>query len=308
VDLKRETETGVIMKHMGSTVVLGLLVGLSSGCYKADDNGGNTGADADTDSDGDSDDGAIGDSGTDTDADMDGDTDSDTDTDSDSDGDTDSDGDADWPDCTGRDGTCVLVSSINDPCPDGQYDPFSGAFAFCPTDSIRRCCVPVGGYGSPCTTQSPCDNGSCMSDQYGYPQGGVCDQVCDPQSSECPAWAVCLPVYYSQALGHCLTRCSSDGLCRQGWSCQAFPMDPFGTGNETTYVCWDDTADMSLQGLGHACSSSDPCLSFLCLADPADGQTKCSATCDDAHPCLKGYTCSPMDGCTTPGCGACFPG
>jgi len=209
-----------------------------------------------------------------------------------------------YPSCTERGGDCTLLSTLAEPCPPDSYDPFSGALAHCPTDSIRRCCVPKGALGSPCTPAEPCDNGGCLPEASGYPTGGYCPAICEPTANNCPAWAVCLPVVFSQAMGMCLVRCSSNDMCREGWSCEAFPSQPFGGTGETTYVCWQGSTFG--KELGALCASDDECLSMLCRPD-LQQQSRCSASCDDARPCLAGYSCKPGANCSTPGCGTCAP-
>lgn len=213
-----------------------------------------------------------------------------------------------YPACEERGGSCVLLSGVNAACPAGTYSPFSFPDSECPTNAPRRCCVPTGGFGSTCTSNEPCDNGGCLDAASGYPPGGLCAQVCDPGQTQCPAWATCVPVFFSQAMGMCMLACDHDTMCREGWSCQAFSTQPFTPDAPTTYVCWGAGIGMSMGALGDACTADSACLSNTCRSDPGSGSMKCAATCDDAHPCLAGYSCRSSAGCSTPGCGYCFPG
>jgi len=213
------------------------------------------------------------------------------------------------PQCWQRGGSCTLVDYFGDPCPAGSYNPFSGGMAQCPTGAIRLCCVSNGGGWAPCDDGNQCDSTSCLSEASGYPTGGFCPSgICEPGLDQCADWEVCLPVMFSAAMGMCMLTCDSDELCREGWSCQAFPRQPFSADDhETAYVCWEPAAMQGGLGLGEACGQDSDCLSGYCLADPGDAEDRCTATCDDAAPCLAGYGCEPIAGCTTTGCGACFP-
>jgi hypothetical protein len=105
-------------------------------------------------------------------------------------------------------------------------------------------------------------------------------------------------------MGACMIRCDADDQCREGWSCQAFATNPFEGTGETTYVCWEGSSFG--KQLGEACGTDNECLSLLCRPDKQE-ENRCSATCDDMHPCLSGYACIPAAGCSTPGCGTCAP-
>jgi hypothetical protein len=209
--------------------------------------------------------------------------------------------------CEARGGTCEPVADLSTPCPDGFYDPFSGGLAFCRTAPVERCCVPEGGVGSPCGVTEDCVDLGCLSEGSGYPTGGVCSGACEPLQQNCPEFAECLTVFFSAAMGVCMVSCQGDEWCREGWSCQAFPKNPFAAEKDTTYVCWETGIGMSMAGLGEPCATHDDCLSLYCLADPADSVDRCTSVCDDARPCLAGFHCEPQVGCPTPGCGTCFP-
>jgi hypothetical protein len=215
-------------------------------------------------------------------------------------------GDSDlFPLCSARGGDCVLMQEFSQPCPQGTYNPFSGLLALCPTNTIQRCCVPTGKLGSTCSSDNPCDNGGCATEQSGYPVGGYCAGACTPAASSCPSWGTCIPVVWSEAPGICMVPCSNRDMCREGWSCEAFPLQPFrGTGGDVVYVCWQ--AGSVGKGLGTECVNDRDCLSQLCRPD-AQQTSRCSAACDDGHPCLTGSHCHPRSGCTTPGCGNCMP-
>jgi hypothetical protein len=202
--------------------------------------------------------------------------------------------------CAQRGGECTPVAGGSAPCPAGSYDPFSGELRFCAAASTL-CCVPTGGLGSTCSYDDPCDDGSCLAESSGYPPGGLCAGVCDPAAAVpgCPAWAVCIPVFFSQALGHCMIRCGQESECRQGWSCQAFPRRTWGEDRHTVNVCWARGIQMGMKALTESCGRDEDCLSMLCREAP-DGITRCSATCDDG-PCLPGSTCR-----TTSGESLCF--
>jgi hypothetical protein len=204
-----------------------------------------------------------------------------------------------WPACTARGGACVFMD-LDQSCPQGTYNPFSDT-TLCPTGSYSRCCVPTGRLGSPCDASNPCTQGGCLSETANYPPGGVCDFACG--GDNCPAWGVCVPVFWSEAPSVCLVACTSSSLCREGQSCQAFAKT-WG-GGETTYACWRPGSPDG-KGLGDLCDSDGYCLSLLCRPDPTQ-TNRCSATCDDAHRCLTGFACVPEAGCSTPGCGLCFP-
>jgi hypothetical protein len=178
-----------------------------------------------------------------------------------------------------------------EPCPAGTYNPFSGALALCPTGALRKCCVPTGGIGSTCTNADPCDTGGCLSEQSGYPTGGLCTAACDPRMDTCPAYAVCIPVLFSAALGTCMLPCDRDEQCRESWSCQAFPRMPFMGSSETINVCWEPGGMTGLAGIGEPCARDDECLSFLCRPGPG-GANRCTATCDGANPCIDGFRCT----------------
>jgi len=202
-----------------------------------------------------------------------------------------------YPACEQRGGRCTWVDDLDAACPDGSFSPFSDYARLCPTDSIQICCVPTGGFGSPCTLAAPCDSGGCLPQSSGYPPGGFCSAICDPglAPTGCPVWATCLTVFFSQAMGMCLPACRADHDCRVGWSCQAFPTTPWEPAQGSSYVCWEAGSNMGGAGLGQACSADDDCLSGLCVTSP-DGAVRCAAACDDAHPCLDGYACRPVQG------------
>jgi hypothetical protein len=209
--------------------------------------------------------------------------------------------------CEARGGTCEPVADLSTACPDGFYDPFSGDLVFCSTAPVERCCVPEGGVGSPCGATEDCVDLGCLGEASGYPTGGVCSGACEPLQQSCPEFAECLTVFFSAAMGVCMVSCQGDEWCREGWSCQAFPKDPFAAEKDTTYVCWETGIGMSMAGLGEPCEIHDDCLSLYCLTDPADLEDRCTSVCDDSRPCLAGFHCEPLDGCPTPGCGTCFP-
>jgi hypothetical protein len=212
----------------------------------------------------------------------------------------------DYPPCAERGGDCVLLQALSDPCPAGTYNPFSGSMDKCPTSTIRRCCVSMGELGSTCDLTHLCSNGGCLPEQSGYPPGGYCTSVCDPDASQCPSWATCLTVMWSQAIGNCMVKCDSNAKCREGWTCEALRRHPFSdTDLTTTYVCWQ--GGQLGKGLGTQCSQDGDCLSQMCRPDSSQ-QNRCSAMCDTANPCLAGYTCKTLSSCTTPGCGYCAPG
>jgi len=152
-----------------------------------------------------------------------------------------------------------------------------------------------------------CVDLGCLGEASGYPTGGVCTGACEPLEQDCPQFAECLTVFFSAAMGVCMVSCQGDEWCREGWSCQAFPKNPFAAEKDTTYVCWETGIGMSMAGLGEPCEIHDDCLSLYCLTDPADLIDRCTSVCDDSRPCLAGFHCEPGDGCATPGCGTCFP-
>ena len=195
-----------------------------------------------------------------------------------------------YPECEERGGRCTWVEDMDSICPDGTYNPFSGYRGMCPTGSIQFCCIPNGGFGSPCTYDDPCDNGACLGEVSGYPPGGLCSEICEPDAdpSWCPDWAICLPVHFSAAMGACMLRCDSDWACREGWTCQAWQLNPWDDDYTTTNVCW--APDEWMQGLGAPCGSDDNCLSGYCLMDDT-GMGICSAPCDADHPCVTGFAC-----------------
>jgi hypothetical protein len=210
------------------------------------------------------------------------------------------------PECEQRGGACTHVNDFTSPCPWGSYAPFSGEMALCPTGSIQKCCVPNGGYGSPCHYEMPCEDGGCLSEQSGYPEGGFCPQICEPGIDSCPPWSTCIPVFFSAAMGACMLSCNHDGWCRDGWSCQAFPLMPFDDANkDTTYVCWQTGIDQSLAGLSEPCDNDTDCLSGLCRATD-NGTQMCVALCGEEKPCLPGFDCLDLQVCTNTNCKACF--
>ena len=151
-----------------------------------------------------------------------------------------------------------------------------------------------------------CTDGGCLAERSGYPSGGMCSSACDPSAVGCAPWQVCLPVYFSAALGMCMTACERDERCRPNWSCQAFPTQPFQPGAGTTYVCWQLHPTAQMLALGDPCMQDDECLSLMCRLDPSTMVRRCTARCDSAHPCLPGYTCHPLTECTSLRCGGCF--
>jgi len=211
--------------------------------------------------------------------------------------------------CYERGGRCTHVNDFADPCPEGSYEPFQGNESYCATGSIQKCCVELGAQGSPCDDEQTCgDEWGCLHEWSGYPDGGLCSHACEPSDpSSCPQWATCIPVFFSAAMGMCMTPCERDGQCRSGWSCQAFPVQPWGGVEQTTYVCWQPKAEQGGLGLGEVCTEEDWCLSDLCVLGPDGVTRRCAATCDDQTPCLSGFGCEAADGCSTPGCGYCFP-
>jgi hypothetical protein len=196
------------------------------------------------------------------------------------------------------------MQDSSQPCPQGTYDPFSGSLALCPTNTIRRCCVPTGKLGSTCSPDNPCDIGGCASERSGYPVGGYCGGACMLDESNCSSGGICIPVMWSEAPGFCMVPCSNHDMCREGWSCEAFSLQPFrSTGGAAVYACWQ--AGSYGKGLGAECANDRDCLSQLCRPD-AQQTSRCSAACDDGHPCLTGFRCQPGSGCTTAGCGICM--
>ena len=119
--------------------------------------------------------------------------------------------------------------------------------------------------------------------------------TCDPSasSSTCPAGTICTPLRFSQALGHCMPACRSDGDCRSDLTCEW--MVSYLGPSHGTYICWQDKA------------GGADCLSLVCNAKPSTGAKVCSAYCDDYTPCKLQQTCVPLGGCgSVPGCGGCF--
>lgn len=216
------------------------------------------------------------------------------------------DGGGFFPECEERGGSCAMVNTFDSPCPEGYYKPFSGRFNLCPTSGIiSTCCVPLGGVASPCDQNKPCDSSGCLMEDYGYPKGGYCMNICEPASSWCPGWMECIPVPFSQAMGACMTSCNRDELCREGWSCQAFPISHLSSTLKTTYVCW--APNPFSKGIGAACSQDRECLSELCRKDPADNANKCTALCNTVSPCLLGHQCRQLPNCSGVDCSVCFP-
>jgi hypothetical protein len=207
-----------------------------------------------------------------------------------------------WAECTDRGGQCVFMP-LEYSCPEGTYNPFA-ADTLCPTGSFSRCCVPMGGLGSPCDPSHPCAaGGGCLGEASGYPRGGECGTACFGEGS-CPAWQICVPVMWSEAPGNCVTACQSTAMCREGWSCQGFAKDSQTPSRETVYACWQPTA-VTGKGLGDGCLEHLECLSRLCVPDGP--VSRCSATCDDTRRCVPGFVCTPGSTCTSPGCGFCQP-
>ena len=136
---------------------------------------------------------------------------------------------------------------------------------------------------------------------------GVCSAACEPARSNCPSWMECIPVLFSAAMGMCMMSCEYDDMCREGWSCQAFPLTPLTTGSEATYVCWMTGINMRAKGLGENCDVGQDCLSTACEADPLDQIKKCTAPCGSRQ-CLGTYFCRTLVNCLGPACDFCFPG
>lgn len=207
------------------------------------------------------------------------------------------------PECAERGGDCYATGATDAQCPNGTYRAFSG---FCVMQARAICCVPLGGFGSPCDEAHPCDSDpqACLVDTTVNPPGSLCPQMCS-QDAQCPAWAACVAVQWSQAQGQCLPRCDYDGNCREGWSCQPHRLS---TATATAYasaeVCWGGS-DWGAP-LGAACTDDNDCLSRVCRLTSTD-PGYCTAPCDDASPCVPGYVCNPDTACTTAGCGYCVP-
>ncbi|HOX43336.1 MAG TPA: hypothetical protein PK668_07050 [Myxococcota bacterium] len=207
--------------------------------------------------------------------------------------------------CMRRGGYCHMVHDLDAPCPPGSYSPFRGFLHQCLMIGSSICCVDKGDFGSPCIDDADCDLGGCLREASGYPEGGLCTQVCDPGASPtgCPVYSVCIPVFFSQAVGMCMLTCGGYEGCREGWSCQAFPRQPWGADERTVNVCWAREIAMGMAALGEICSQDDDCLSMLCREDPS-GQRRCASTCGGEDRCLYGFTCQQASG----GGGLCFPG
>jgi hypothetical protein len=203
--------------------------------------------------------------------------------------------------CRFPDRSCLPLGSCmpaepDGACPTGRYNAAPGA---CGPGPDTLCCALRGDVGSPCDDDNPCAVGGCLPEPSGYPTGGLCTHACTPGEGPCPDWAVCLPVFFSQAPGVCLVPCAGDGECREGWSCQAFPASPFTSGGQATYACWGPGTNAPLL-LGAPCQENAACLSGRCRAG------LCAAPCDDRHPCLPGATCVVPPECSGPDCGLCM--
>ncbi len=160
------------------------------------------------------------------------------------------------------------------------------------------------GPGAPCTSDADCAApGGCLTEASGYPTGGYCGGgACDPASamSLCPAGSACTGTWFAQTT-LCMPTCRKDDDCRAGFTCEAFP-EPYAPAG--TLRCWQ-AGGTQLAGVGQSCAQDTDCLSNMCLAAP-DGAKVCSAFCDATTPCKQGQACSPMGGCGSPSCGACF--
>ena len=174
------------------------------------DGDGDVDTDVDTDTDSDTD----GDVDSDADSDADSDTDSDTDTDSDADSDNDTDDEVCDPSCEGRE--CGA-------------DGCGGSCGLCDVDTLcdgsGRCvegCEVGAGWGSACTLETPCDDGSLCAGLSGFSNTeGFCAPPCDDDADCVDVAAGVEGCFLSDGTNTwCAITCAANDDCPCGLSCR----------------------------------------------------------------------------------------
>ncbi len=221
----------------------------------------------------------------------------------------------------------VTCGSAGTSCPSGSHCGFGTAGSVCVKSctSTADCrsgytcsdwdgdgtpeCVASAPAGAPCTQDSDCGAGKCLTQgQTGW-SGGYCTTTC-ASDSDCSTGSQC--VTDNQGVHRCLASCQTNQDCRNGYACVADPTtsgavcEPYGGGTGgigdpctsvadcsggTKATCTTDTGGYPGGYCSTACASTDQCPSGSACVSSNGGTGNCEKTCSADTDCRTGYTC-----------------
>lgn len=208
------------------------------------------------------------------------------------------------PECAG---------AVAESCADGKDNDCDGQADCADADCSGQGACATRDDGQPCTLDSQCKGGRCLSEAvYGFP-GGACSNAltCTVGSSAGCNGGLCVE---TGAVDTCFAACTGSGLgasgaCRAGYSCIDSDLDAANANNYCTALCTAD-AQCTPGGANYGCNPwSKRCelkdngrarYGEPCTADAQCESNFCLTAGGGAYP--GGY-CSGLCNATTGGCG-----
>lgn len=156
-------------------------------------------------------------------------------------------------------------------------------------DGAGNCIAPrTSAIGEPCTSDTDCEEGYCLTEYRAGTPGGYCTMECGPRDP-CPEGNLCV---LAGQVRFCARQCDRETDCREGYTCLALEHDN---------VCWADCdSDEQCRSTGH-CQVGAHGLG-VCTCPPGqhldEDATACVYdTCEYLDCESRHMTCNPTGGC-----------